>query len=93
MIQRNGDPQNRNSMAANKMYFKTLNQTGCECFENATSSSLFKILLSGILKSLEGSTLLKLFILFNDSLNGGLHMDNGVMDFAIIYPCKAFRIT
>ena len=38
-VQSNGLPQKKYNTMPNKVYFKILNQTGCECFENATSIS------------------------------------------------------
>jgi len=49
MIQINLLPQKKYIMQPNKIYFKILNQAGCECFDNATSISLFMVLLNDIL--------------------------------------------
>jgi len=48
MIQSNFVPQKKNTMLPNKTYFKILNQTGWECFENATSNSRLIVLPSAI---------------------------------------------
>ncbi len=44
MIHKNLVPQKKNRIAANKTYFKILNQIGWECFENATSNSRLIVL-------------------------------------------------
>jgi len=44
MIHSNFVPQKKNRIPPNKIYFKILNQTGWECFENATSSSRLIVL-------------------------------------------------
>jgi len=44
-------PQKKYRMQANKIYFKTLNQTGWECFEKATSISRLMVLLNAILSN------------------------------------------
>ena len=48
MIQSNLVPQKKNRMPPNKIYFKTLNQMGWECFENATSNSRLIVLPNAI---------------------------------------------
>jgi len=48
MIQSNLLSQKKYSTKPNKIYFKILNQIGWECFENATSISLFMVLSTGI---------------------------------------------
>ena len=48
MIHSNFVPQKKNRIPPNKIYFKTLNQVGWECFENATSNSRLIILRNAI---------------------------------------------
>jgi hypothetical protein len=48
MIHNNFVPHKKNRIHPNKIYFKTLNQTGWECFENATSNSRLIVLLNAI---------------------------------------------
>ena len=48
MIHNNLVPQKKNRIPPNKIYFKTLNQVGWECFENATSNSRLIILRNAI---------------------------------------------
>jgi len=48
MISNNSVPQKKYRRAANKIYFKILNQIGWECFENATSNSRLIVLPNAI---------------------------------------------
>jgi len=48
MIQSNLVPQKKYRIEPNKIYFKTRNQIGWECFENATSNSRFIVLPNAI---------------------------------------------
>jgi len=48
MIHSNLVPQKKNRITPNKIYFKTLNQIGWECFENATSNSRLIVLFNAI---------------------------------------------
>jgi hypothetical protein len=56
MIHSNLVPQKKKIIIPNKIYFKTLNQTGWECFENATSNSRLIVLLIAIHSALIFST-------------------------------------
>ena len=48
MIHSNLVPQKKNRILPNIIYFKTLNQAGWECFENATSNSRLIVLPNAI---------------------------------------------
>jgi hypothetical protein len=48
MIQSNLVPQKKYRRAPNKIYFKTLNHIGWDCFENATSNSRLIVLANAI---------------------------------------------